>query len=164
MNKQTLLALAAALVFVSSTPAATIIVVRHAERASGGMSTDVPLSTAGQGRAKELARVLKDAGVKTIITTDLQRTRQTAAPLAERSGIQAIALPAKDLDGLVKKLKMMGPDDVVLVVGHSNTVPLIVEQVGGVTVRPLEDTEYDRLFVVNTTGKPSVLQLRFGAE
>jgi phosphohistidine phosphatase SixA len=164
MNKRLLLTFAAALMFLSSTPAATVIVVRHAERASGGMSTDVPLSAAGHSRAKELARVLKDAGVKTIITTDLQRTGQTAAPLAERLGIQATALPAKDLDGLVKHLKALGPEDVALVVGHSNTVPLIVERVGGIAVAPLADSEYDRLFVVNTTGKPSVLALRFGAE
>lgn len=145
-------------------PAATIIVVRHAERADGGMSTDVPLSAAGEARAKELARVLKDAGVNRIFTTDLQRTRQTAAPLAARLQVTPVAIRSADVDGLVKALRGLKADDIALVVGHSNTVPAIVERMTGVKAPAIADTEFDRMFVVNTAGKRAVVALRYGAE
>ena len=41
---------------------------------------------------------------------------------------------------------------VALVVGHSNTVPEIIERLGGGTVAPMADDEYDRLFLVTLTG------------
>jgi 2,3-bisphosphoglycerate-dependent phosphoglycerate mutase len=164
MKRSILLALCASLALAVCAPAATIFVVRHAERGAGGMSPDVPLSEAGQTRAKELARVLKDAGVKTIITTELQRTRQTAAQLAARLQITPTVVAAKDFEGLISKLKSLGDADVAVVVGHSNTVPLIIERLTGAAVKPIDDAEYDRLYVVNTTGKPAVVALRYGAE
>ena len=164
MMRSIFVALCALLIVAAHGSAATIFVVRHAERAEGGMSTDVPLSPAGQVRAKGLARVLKDAGVKAVFTTELQRTRQTAAPLAAQFKITPTVVTSKDFDGLITRLKALGDGDVALVVGHSNTVPAIVERLAGTAVKPIDDAEYDRLYVVNTTGKPSVIALRYGAE
>jgi len=51
----------------------------------------------------------------------------------------------------------------VLVVGRANTVPMLVEKLGGASVPALGDEEYDRMVVVTTgQGKPSVLTLRYG--
>jgi probable phosphoglycerate mutase len=61
----------------SVAPATVVLLVRHAERAPG--SGDVPISEAGQARARALAEVGKVAGVQVIITTQFQRTKQTAA-------------------------------------------------------------------------------------
>jgi broad specificity phosphatase PhoE len=139
-----------------SAPAAaesrTVILVRHAERA-GGMSTDVELSDAGRCRAEALAKMLVDAGVKRIYISEVARTKQTAEPLAKKLNILPTVIPAKDLSGLVAHLRNGSPDGITLVVGHSNTVPDIIGQLGGGSVPPIADNEYDRMFVVTLSGE-----------
>jgi phosphohistidine phosphatase SixA len=144
-------------------PAATIILVRHAER-NAGMTPDVLLSPRGEERARELARVLKDANIRAVFATEVRRTQQTAEPTAKEFHLQPTVIPAKDVDTLVSRLQALPDDETVLVVGHANTVPLIVERLGG-TVPAMSDTEYDRLVVAATKrpGKPAILTLRYGA-
>jgi len=143
-------------------PARTVILVRHAERA-GGMTPDAPLSEAGRCRAGVLSAMLADAGVTRIYTSEAARTEQTAAPLAKRLGLRPEIVAASDVDGLVAKLGGGAPEGVTLVVGHANTVPEIIRRLGGGTVPPIGDSEYDRMSVVTITGpnQVSVLTLRF---
>ena len=142
--------------------AATIIVVRHAERA-GGTANDVPLSSAGEARADRLSQMLKDAGVRMIITSEVARTQQTAKPLAQRLGIPLTIVPARDMDGLAKRLGDLAESDVALVVGHSNTAPVLVERLSRQKVPPMNDAEFDRMMIVHTSpGKSaSVLTIRY---
>ena len=142
--------------------AATIILVRHAER-NAGMSPDVLLSPPGEERARQLARVLKDANIQAIFTTEVRRTQQTAEPTAQQFHLQPVIIPAKDLDTLVSRLQALPDDQTVLVVGHANTVPLVAERLGA-AVPALSDTEYDRMIIVVTRGKakPAILTLRYG--
>ncbi|MGH9665016.1 MAG: histidine phosphatase family protein, partial [Bryobacteraceae bacterium] len=81
-------------------PAATVILVRHAERASG-MTADALLNAQGEARARRLAEALRDAGVRAIYTTEVRRTQQTAAPLAEWLHLKPIVIAQKDVEGLV---------------------------------------------------------------
>lgn len=50
----------------------------------------------------------------------------------------------------------------VLIVHHSNTVPVIAEKLGA-KIEPIADQEFDRLVVITipTTGSPSVVTLRY---
>ena len=125
-----------------------VFVVRHAERADAGMQaqTDPPLSAAGEARAKKLAAMLADAGVKDIFTTELKRTQDTAKPIAMETGVTVEQVASKDTVLLIEKIKSH-PNDVVLVVGHSNTLPAILKALAGVDVA-IADNEYDSLFVV----------------
>lgn len=143
-------------------PAATIILVRHAER-NAGMTADVLLSPQGEQRAKQLAAVLKDANIRAIFTTEVRRVQQTAEPTAQEFHLQPVVIPQKDVDALVSRLQSLPDDETVLVVGHTNTVPLIAERLGG-AVPALTDAEYDRMIVIVTRGKgkPSILTLRYG--
>ena len=147
---------------LAAQPAKTVILVRHAERA-GGMSADVGISEAGRCRAEALARMLADANVKRIYTSEVARTQQTAEPLATKLHIRPEVIPAKDTEGLVAKLRAGAPDQVVLVVGHSNTVPEIIKLLGGGSVPPIGDGEYDRLFVATLThpNQATVVTLRY---
>lgn len=124
----------------------TVILVRHAERA-GGTDPSVGISEAGRCRAESLARMLADARVTAIYATEVKRTQQTAEPLAKKFGIQANVVPAKNTDQLVAQLRSSS-NGTAVVVGHSNTVPEIIRLLGGGTVPPIADTEYDRMFVV----------------
>ena len=131
-----------------------VILVRHAERADSGTPqpgmkgpADPLLSAAGEARAQKLAAMLAESGVTTIYTTEFLRTQNTAKPLAAKLGIAAQTVPADDLTGLVGKIKGAKPTDVVFVVGHSNTVPDIIKQLGGPAVK-IGDNEYDNLFIL----------------
>ena len=154
------------LVFAASHAAAqTVFVVRHAERADAGMAgatsmaTDPELSETGRARAESLAAMLKDAGITTILVTEYKRTQQTAAPLARALGVAAEAVPAKDLDALMAKVKSAAGN--VLIVGHSNTLPGILKRLGIDTPVTVGDADYDNLFVVTGGAKPSLVRLRF---
>jgi broad specificity phosphatase PhoE len=146
-----------AIVFVVLLPAVAaaqqlVILVRHAERAdASGMpppaSADPSLSAAGKARAAKLATMLADAGVKGIFTTEFKRTQETAAPLATKLTLKAQSMAADDTAALVAKIRSAHPKDVVLVVGHSNTVPEVVKAFGGPAVT-IADTEFDNIFII----------------
>jgi len=123
-----------------------VFVVRHAERADAGMQANPPLSVAGEARAQKLAVMLADAGVKDIFATELKRTQDTAKPLVVKTGVAVEQVAAADTALLIAKIKSH-PNDVVLVVGHSNTLPAILKALAGVDVS-IADNEYDNLFVV----------------
>ncbi len=56
-------------------------------------------------------------------------------------------LPVSDLDALFARLHAATPNDRVLVVGHSNTLPEILQRLGVTTPVTIGDTEYDNLFI-----------------
>jgi broad specificity phosphatase PhoE len=134
----------------------TVIFVRHAERADAGapaaaMSAapaDPLLSAAGQARAQKLATMLRDSGIKAIYVTEFHRTQDTAKPLASTLRLDAQTVAAKDTAALVAAIKATNAKDVVLVVGHSNTLPDAIKALGGPAVT-IRDDEYDAMFVLS---------------
>lgn len=137
-----------------------VYAVRHVERAEDGTS-DPPISAAGQARARLLARMLGDAGVTSIHTTDYRRTRSTVEALAAAEGVEVSVYDPGDLSGLAETLRTAGGRHVV--VGHSNTTGELVEALGGDGHGPIDALEYDRLYVVTLTpGGTTTVLLRFG--
>ncbi len=126
-------------------PATTVILVRHAEKASN--APDAVLSSQGQQRADCLAHVLKDAGIKRIYVSDAKRTQQTADPLAKALGLKPVVVPAKDVNTLVRDV-FYGAGGNALVVGHSDTLPQVIKRVQAGTIPPLGENEYDSLYVL----------------
>jgi broad specificity phosphatase PhoE len=157
-----LLALAALL--SSSLPAwaqQAVILVRHAERAD--QSTDSLLSPAGTERAKALARTLATAGVTQVFVTKFQRTQLTAAPLAGALKLTPQVVDAATSAPIVERIRRDHANDVVLIVGHSNTVPALVKEFGHPDPVTIADDEFDSLFVLipRASGSPTVLRLRY---
>jgi 2,3-bisphosphoglycerate-dependent phosphoglycerate mutase len=137
-----------------------VYAVRHVERAEDGTS-DPPISAAGEARARLLARMLTDAGITGIHTTDYRRTRSTVGPLAAAEDVGVGVYDPRDLPGLAEKLRAAGGRHVV--VGHSNTTAELVEALGGDGHGPIEEMEYDRLYVVTLApGGATTVLLRFG--
>ena len=147
----------------ASDSATTVIVVRHAEKDTTMLGSDPRLSAAGVVRAHELAQVLAEVRVSAIYVTPWQRNRQTAQPLATRLGDTLIVVDA--IDETVSRLRTRHRGQAVLVVGHSNTVPQIIEQLTGEKIRPFVENDYDRLYVVTLppSGPGRLLALRYGA-
>jgi phosphohistidine phosphatase SixA len=140
----------AAAVMAPATAAAQklVFVARHAERADAPAldQEDPVLSPIGRERAVRLAAMLRDAGIDAVYVTRYRRTQQTASPLATHLNVQP-ALTPDTVPELVSTLKARHADDIVLIVGHSSTVPAIVRALSGLVVS-LDDTDYTSLFVV----------------
>ena len=114
-----------------------IYLVRHGETVAPKGTDARPLSEAGQRRAALLAAMLKDAGIKAIFTSDLERTIKTAEPLAQSLRIEPKALAQlnvqfkqSDVDAFVSFLRTEHRGDIVLLVGHTNTVPALLKALG----------------------------------
>jgi phosphohistidine phosphatase SixA len=139
-----------------------VYLVRHAEKASSG-GKDPELTEAGRARALALAHTLGDAGIDTIHSTDLIRTRETAAPLAERLGVAVRVYRWDALAALATAMKCAGGRH--LVVGHSDTTPELVGLLGGEPGPAIdEQSEYDRLYLLSISPDGSVnsVLLRYG--
>jgi phosphohistidine phosphatase SixA len=141
----------------------TIYLVRHAYKVSE--ETDSPLSDAGRARAKCLAKTLEDAQIQQIFTSDLLRTQQTAAPLAEKLHLKPVAIPIGKPDDLIAAIRSSKAKS-VLVVWHDATLPKILNALGAPEITPIAHTEYDRFFVLTLSGdgkdsKPGIALLRY---
>ena len=81
-----------------------IYLVRHAERTNPPQDDLIP---AGVTRANELSRVLFQAGIDSIFTTDLNRTKKTVQPLARAKRLPLILYSENDLliDRILKNNK-----------------------------------------------------------
>lgn len=137
-----------------------VFLVRHAEKASN--ATDAPLSETGERRAAALARHLKDARVAAIYTTEYQRTIKTGEPLARAIGLHVTSMTGGP-DAFVTRIRAEHPRDVVLVVGHSNTLPDLLTAFGSTERVTIADEEYDNLFMLIPTanGPPTMIRLRY---
>lgn len=145
-----------------------VLVVRHAEKS--GSSGDVPLSGAGEDRARALVPIAKSAGVTGVITTQFQRTKQTGAPAAQSLGITPIVIgatasTADHAKAIADTIRARFAGQSVLVVGHSNTVPAIVAALGAPSSPDLCDDEYDVLVtvIVPASGNTRVIRSRYGS-
>jgi broad specificity phosphatase PhoE len=144
-------------------PVTTIIIVRHADRAGTADS----LSTAGVERAKALAQATKMANLRAIYVSDTRRARDTAAVAAAQAHLTPEAYPARECAALIKRILRDHAGEAVLIVGHSNTVPMLIAEAGGPKIADLEEKEFDGLYIVAVTGTPvcgaTMVQLQYGA-
>lgn len=120
--------------------------MRHAEK-SLTVKTDPPLTPEGEQRALDLEKVLKGKKIKHIYTTQTKRTISTAKPLSESLSIPITYYTHDTMPKFLYSLLESG--ETALVVGHSNTVLRMIEELD---LRPskneIPDEEYDNLFVV----------------
>lgn len=150
------------------TPAAraqkAVYLVRHAEKTGAPM--DPPLSTEGIERSKALARILKNADVKAIYVSDAGRTQQTAKPLAAALSLSPVVVPMGDPSKTFAKIRADHSKDVVLVVGHTNTLDVLIKKWEPTAVITIKEDEFDKIFVVvpETTTKASWSRFRYDAK
>ena len=155
--------------FFESQATTTMIFVRHAEKASIPVG-DPNLTEEGVLRAKELARQLVDAdvvaGIDAIYSTDTQRTRQTAKPIADALGLEiSIYANEEDDEPVVDVMVDEHKGKIILVVGHSDTLPKMIAALGASkNVPPIAEYEYDNLYLISIPwfGKTKTIRLRYG--
>ncbi|MGZ8545548.1 MAG: SixA phosphatase family protein [Flavisolibacter sp.] len=151
-------------VFFTSCSTTTFFVVRHAEKETNTMTSDVALSETGKQRAETLKELLKDQKIGTVYSTNYIRTKTTAKPLAEAVGVTIQVYDPRD-STFISRIVNTGNKDRegnMLIVGHSNTVDDIVNALMGSRVVPgdLSETQYGDLYVVKKRGKKFTLDTR----
>jgi len=146
-----LLSLAAAL----PAAAAEYYVMRHLQKADG---PDPALSPEGAANAARLATWFKSHPPKVIYVSTTRRARETAAPLAARLKLQVREYDPRDTPALIARVRAeRGP---VLIVGHSNTVPDIVEALGGSRPGDLLETDFGAIWHVLPGGKTEKREIK----
>jgi broad specificity phosphatase PhoE len=141
----------------------TVILIRHAERLTAPPGNNDPhLSPAGKARAKLLLHVLGQANVAAIYTSEFIRTIETAQPLAVALGISPMKPP--DAQHIANDILQNQAGKTVLVVGHTNTVPEVIQLLGDHSSLQIDEDEFDNLFVATVLADNSVrvTRLKYG--
>ncbi len=126
----------------------TFYLIRHAEKdRSDAENRNPSLTEEGFERAQKWAQVFKDAGVQTVYSTDYNRTKQTAMPTAKLTGEGIIFYDPRNLN--LEKLKKDNLGKTVLIVGHSNTTPMLANALlGDQKYKQMSDTDNGGLYMV----------------
>ena len=156
---------------IAATAANPLVVylVRHAERGTAPAG-DPSLTPAGASRALALRDALRDAGVRTIVTSDRRRTQETAQPLATALGLAFVPVGVggavdAHVAAVAREVRARGAAGAVLVVGHSNTIPAIIRALGGPAMSDICDGMYADLFVLTADagGGARLVRASYGA-
>ncbi|MDH3719587.1 MAG: histidine phosphatase family protein [Planctomycetota bacterium] len=154
--------------FFESQATTTIIFVRHAEKAAEPAG-DPHLSPAGQARVAELTRQMVDAdvvaGIDAVYATDYNRTQETVRPVADALDLPINTYDAADTETVLTEILRNHKGEIILVAGHSNTVPELIANLGGSkNVPEINEDEYDNIYIVSIPwfGKTKTIRMRFG--
>ncbi|WP_235297177.1 SixA phosphatase family protein [Portibacter marinus] len=131
----------------SQTNSNKIFLVRHAEKGNDG-STDPPLTGEGIRRAESLADLLQYEEISKVYSTDFSRTKETAKPIAHRFNLDIEIYDPKQGD-FARKLKNELKKHNIVVVGHSNSTPTLVNDIVGENkFSEIDENNYETLFVI----------------
>lgn len=146
----------------TTAPLTTMILVRHAEKATTPKSDDPELSQLGGQRAEKLAQLLSQIPLVAAYSTPYKRTISTALPAAKAHNLSIQEYAAKPSTAFLDTLIQKHVGGTVLVVGHSNTIPQLVNMlVGKEAYKQFDDADYDNVFIVTLSkrGNASVTHL-----
>jgi 2,3-bisphosphoglycerate-dependent phosphoglycerate mutase len=138
-------------------------IVRHSEKDTAG-GTNADLNPIGRGRAKALVKILKKIQLEKVLSTDKPRTRNTANPIAVSKNRSVEIYDPKKHQEVLEKLISENKGKKILMVGHSNTVPQIVNLLrGGNDEKEFSELDYSRLYIVSVKklGEGQVQLIRF---
>ena len=136
------------------------IIIRHAEKdttvkGSQMMQADPPLNTKGQERAASLIQKFKKYKISKIYSTNYNRTKSTVLPLAKDIGLLINDYDPRQLKAFADELILPENNSkTILIVGHSNTSPKLVNMLLGKDVyKDLDDSVYNQYWIVSIKGR-----------
>ena len=119
-------------------------VMRHLDTQPG--VRDAELTAQGQSNARMLVEWFRNDPPAVIYVSSTRRAQQTAAPLAAALRLTPKVYDPANTPALVQMVR--AETGTVLVVGHSNTVPDIVQQLGGTRPEPIGETQFGDIWHV----------------
>lgn len=145
--------------------ATTFILVRHAEKVKG--EKDPELTEKGIERADELASVLRNIPISNIYSSDFRRTKLTVQKIAMMRNMDGDVkiYEHRDLEGAANQMMQDHPKGIVLVSGHSNTTPKMINILTKTeNWQSLDESDYDNLYLVSVyeNAPTKVLHFKYG--
>jgi 2,3-bisphosphoglycerate-dependent phosphoglycerate mutase len=128
----------------------TVILLRHAEKdiSEGADTANPELSAAGKTRAEKLVEVVNKYEPDAIYSSNYIRTRATVLPLARKRRMMTQIYDPRNLKQM-NDLIMSGKIKRLVVVGHNNTTPALVNMlIKQDKYKQLAETEYDKIWIV----------------
>jgi phosphohistidine phosphatase SixA len=149
---------------LSSFKEGVIYLVRHGEKDT---SPDPGLSTEGLSRSGDLLRIFKsDKKLKKpslIFVTQYRRTQLTGDSLRIGLDIDTVHYKADTNGDAFMNMLEAKKENKVLVIGHSNTIPVLLRRLGVDYPSDIPDNEYDNFFTVTfKDGKPTLNVQKYG--
>jgi len=145
MKKCLLLIFFLAQIAFAQTKTTTIYFIRHAEKVDN--SKDPDLSESGIIRTNHWNEVFSSIRFDAVYSTNFKRTLQTAAPIAKKNSTEIKIYDPKTID--IEKMKKENLGQTILIVGHSNTTPDLVNKLINQTIfSAIEDTTFGNLYIV----------------
>jgi len=133
-----------------------IYLIRHAEKQTDD-SKNPSLTKEGIKRAENIAKMLANKDISAIYSSNYNRTRETAAPLAKKLNLTITIYDPRKLKEFAQDIfKTHGN---LLIVGHSNTTPNLAVLLGGESFGKIDESEYDRIYrlILDSQGVKSKL-------
>lgn len=144
-----------------------IILVRHAEKMDDGTSNP-NLTPKGLNRALDLQKILaQEFEISAIFSTPFKRTQQTATPTAKFFALDIQGYDHKKPVALKELILDQYNGKTVLIVGHSNSTPILVNHFLGEDTYPyLSEDVFNQIYIVRVSGDGivKVEQRSYGAE
>ena len=127
----------------------TFYLIRHAEKVRTNKSDrDPALNEKGIIRALNWKEYFIDKDISKIYSTNYKRTIETVKPLQEAMGLATILYSPSSID--YKDFISSNKGEIVLVVGHSNTIPNFVnELINEQVYTQIDDLNNSNLYIVN---------------
>lgn len=138
----------------------TFVLIRHAEKDTTDKSGDPPLTEEGVKRGARLADIFTDFRIDAVYSTITTRTLYTVDSLCDIKSLPTYPYENKDLKGLVEKVRNSLNEHNVLIVGHSNTIPVLTNYLYGEQVynQIFGDNDYDNIiFIFENIDKSKIL-------
>jgi broad specificity phosphatase PhoE len=119
--------------------------IRHAEKADSSKNPD--LSEKGLERAQEWQLLFSELSFDEIYSTDFNRTIQTIKPISVKQNKNFSLYNPKTIDIEAFKKETFGKT--ILIVGHSNTIPNMVNQIIKENkYSDIEENQFGNLYIV----------------
>lgn len=128
----------------------TYYFIRHAEKDKTVKHKDPKLIDKGKQRAIQWSAVFKHVDLDAIYSTDYIRTRETALPTANSKNKEITIYNPKTID-INTFLKTTSGKN-ILIVGHSNTMPMFVNKILGFKkYEQIDESNNANLYIVTIT-------------
>lgn len=137
-----------------------VFIIRHAEQEMTGL-VDAKLRPEGLERAADWAKILRPSKIDIVVTTEIERSRATGTIIAQALEVPQVEFSKGGSLSIANFLQENYPEDVILVVGHSETIPKLLRSFGYSKTFPISKAAYGWLFIVTPleNAPPAVTRL-----
>ncbi len=142
-------------------PYAVFYLVRHANTSNNN------LTTLGLERAEELGSLFSNIELDEVFSSNTNRTIGTATPVAEDQNLTLQLYNPSQLETFSDTLINNYENKKVLIVGHSNTTPYLLDILAGTDgASDIPFSQFDNLYILIKYKRtsPEVFRLKYGAE